>query len=184
MKTLSQPDFVPCAFQIRIANRAIGKWMQAGRGPVDKLMANTATEITGRWLQGLSLVGEGMQRGFLSEESRKEWQRLIPVMVLSFQIARDVVQRVTFSDQASLDRVFSSGLALPLRFLLPFGDAAATWRLKCTLEAVRLLFSQEGKQKQETVAAADAPPACFLVPSYDVRLSILQAAAPNFIGEN
>jgi len=182
VETLLLSACVPCAFQLRIANGAIGKWMQAGRRPEDKLMANTATEITGRWLQGLSLIDEGMQRGFLSEESKKEWQRLIPVMFLSFQIAKDMVQRVTFSDQASLDRVCSSGLALPLRFLLP--HAAVTWRLNCTFQAVRLLFSQEGKQKQDTVAAAGAPPARLLVPSHDVRLSILQAAAPIFIGEN
>jgi hypothetical protein len=157
--------------------------MQEDRGPEDKLLANTATEITGQWFLGLKLLDEGMQQG-LSEESRAEWQRLIPVIVGSFQIARELIQRVTFSDQANLDRVCSAGLALPLRFLRPFGDVAASLQLKCALQAAQLLFGQKGKQTQDTVAAAVASPTRFLAPSFAVHLSILQTAAANFIGEN
>jgi len=158
--------------------------MQEGRGPEDKLMANTATELISQWLRGLKLVDEVVQRSVLSEKSRKEFQRLVPFMVMSFQIASEMIQKVTFSDQAFLDRVFSSGLGLPLRFLLPFGDTVATWQLKCTLQAARLLFSQKGKQTQGRATAAGAPPAHFLAPCHNVCLSILQTAAAFYIGES
>jgi len=177
---------VPCALQLKCVNGAIGKWMKDGGGPEDKLMANTATELISQWIRGLELVDEGMQREVLSEESRREWQRLVPFMVGSFQIARNMVQKVTFSDQASLDQVYSSGLVLPLRFLLPFGDVAATWQLQCTLQAARLLLSQKENKTQEiadTVVDTVVPPTHFTAPSHDVRLSILQSAGALFAGE-
>ena len=163
-------------------NGTIGKWMQEGRGPEDKLMASTATEFISQWLLGLKLVDEVVQRSVLSEKSRKEFQRLVPLMVLSFQIGCEMIQKVTFSDQASLDRVYSSGLGLPLRFLLPFGDVAATWQLKCTLQATRLLSRQMDKQTQGVAVAAIAPPAHLPAPSHDVWLSILHTAAALFTG--
>ena len=159
--------------------------MQEDRGPEDKLLANTATELIGQWFLGLKLLDEGMQqlRPF-RRESRAEWQRLIPVIVGSFQIARELIQRVTFSDQANLDRLCSAGLALPLRFLRPFGDVATSLQLKCALQAAQLLFGQKGKQTLDTVAAAVASPTRFLAPSFAVHLSILQKAAANFNREN
>jgi len=156
--------------------------MQEGRGPEDKLMANTATELISQWLRGLKLVDEVVQRSVLSENSRKEFQRLVPFMVMSFQIASEMIQKATFSDQASLDRVYSSGLGLPLRFLLTFGDVAATWQLKCTLQAARLLSHQMDKQTQDGSVAAVAPPAHLPAPSHDVWLSILHTAAALFTG--
>jgi len=180
---VSKPVCVPFPLQLKIVNGAIGTWMQDWKGPEDKLMASTATEITNQWLRGLNLAEEGVQIEVLPEESRREWQRLVPVMVMSFQIARDMVQKVTFSDQASLDRVCSSGLALPLRFLLPFGNVAATWQLKCTLHAARILCSQKESQMKANVAAAAAP-SRFLAPSHAVHLSILQTASALFIGED
>ena len=146
--------------------------MQDGGGLENHLMATTATEVIRQWIQGLDLVDEGMQQ-VLPEESRKEWQRLVPFIVRSFQIAREMIQRVTFSDQASLDRVLSSGLALPLRFLVPFGDVAATWQLKCTLLVARL-----------AVTTAVASPLNSPAPSHDVYLSILKTAAAIFTGED
>jgi len=80
--------------QLKSVNGAIGKWMQVGRGPEEKLMATTATEIINQWFHGLKLVDEVKQRELLSEENRKEWQRLVPFMVRSFQIARDMIQRL------------------------------------------------------------------------------------------
>ena len=165
--------------------------MQHGGGPENNLMASAATEITSQWLHGLRLVDEAMQED-LPEERRKEWQQLGPVMMGSFQIASEMIQKVTFSDQASLDRVCSSGLVLPLRFLLPFGDVAATWQLKCTLQAARLLFGPQEKQAQDSAVAVAptcsvtkaAPLVPFLAPSHDVRLTILQTAAAIFIGKD
>jgi len=162
--------------------------MQDGSGSEDKLMANTATELTSRWLLGLKLVDESMQGDVpVSKESMKEWQCLVPFMVRSFQIARDMVQKVTFSDQATLDRVCLSGLALPLRFLLPFGDSdgdvTAKWRLQFTLLAARILLNQKRNQTEAIVLAAD-PPIPYLTPSHAVHLSILQAAAALIIGED
>ena len=93
--------FCACASQLKCVNGTIGKWMQEGRGPEDKLMANTATELISQWLRGLRLVDEVVQRSVLSEESRKDFQRLVPFMVMYFQIASEMIQKVTFSNQAS-----------------------------------------------------------------------------------
>ena len=69
-------------------------------------------------------------------------------MVKSFQMARNIIQRDVFPDEASLFLMLCYGLMQPLRFLLPFGDVAARWRLKCTLLAVRLIYSLKDRQKQ------------------------------------
>ena len=122
------------------------------------------------WFRGLELVGEGILRLGPTAGDMEEWRRLIPVMVKFFQLARAIlIQRDLFSDQASFDRMYSLGLVLPLQFLMLFGDITAKWRLKCTLQAVRLVFSQ----KQDTVADSTTS----LAPSQDVKHDILRSVA-------
>ena len=122
------------------------------------------------WFQGLMLADHGLHSD-LTAEGREEWQRLIPVMVKSFQMVREIIQRDMFPDEASLNTLFSFGLMLPLRFLLPFGDVSAKWRLKCTLQAVRLVFSLKDRQKQSCGTEAN-----FLAPSKDVEFDVLRLA--------
>ena len=126
------------------------------------------------WFRGLELVGEGILRlGSTTAGDMEEWRRLIPVMVKFFQLARAIlIQRDLFSDQASFDRMYSLGLALPLRFLTLFGDITAKWRLKCTLQAVRLVFNQK-----QTMVADITSSLQVLAPSQDVELDILRSVA-------
>ena len=157
--------------------------MQDGSGSEDKLMANMAAELTSRWLLGLKLVDESMQGDVpVSKESMKEWQRLVPFIFRSFQIAKDMIQKVTFSDQATLDRVCLLGLSIPLRFLHD-NSIPAAWQLQCTLQAARLLYSQKRNQTQLNSTAL-APPSRFLAPSHAVHLSILKTAAAIFTRED
>ena len=122
------------------------------------------------WFQGLKLADQGMHSN-LTAEGREEWQRLIPVMVKSFQMAREIIQRDIMPNEASLNMMLSFGLMLPLRFLLPFGDVAARWRLKCMLQAVRLLSSLNDRQKQSCGTEVH-----FLAPTKDVELDVLGLA--------
>ena len=154
------------------------------RGEFVKCAVNTIP-ISEFWFKGLELAVQGLRASSLSAEVREEWQRLIPFIVKSFQLAKEIILKDQLLNQASLDQMYSLGLGLPLRFLMPFGDVAAKWQLKCTLQAVRLLFSQKERRKQCDMIA-EVPNLQFLVPSQDVELDILQSAADMAkpIGEN
>jgi len=150
------------------------------------LVASSTTVVTKRWLLGLGLVSKGLLECDTSlkiHAIKMKWQPLLPVMVRSFQLAREMILKVTFSDQSALDSVNTSGLAAPLTFLKLFSDVAATWHLRCALQAVQLLFSQRERQRQYS-ATADIPPAHFLAPSSDRHLIVIKSTAFVYSGED
>ena len=153
-----------------------------------KLYSSDSNYASTQWY---SLMGraslEMLSRLDSPEADLKEWQRLIPVMVKSFQLAREIIHKNLFSDQYFIDGIYSFGLGIPLQFLRPFGDVAAKWRLRCTLQAARLLSMLRERPIQHSNVAAEVPlnvsaPAevprvNFLSPSKHVEIGILQAVA-------
>ena len=135
------------------------------------------------WYKGLELAGMRLHPSLTAEGGAVEWQRLIPAMVKAFQLAREIIQKNIFFDQKSIDQMYAFGLLLPLRFLLPFGKVAAKWRLRCTLQLIRLL-SQSKRQSQCFNAAAEVRTLKIPAPSKRTELGILRstAALPTQIG--
>ena len=75
------------------------------------------------------------------------WQPLVPLLIRSFQLARDILLDLPHCDHAALkEQLYTKGLRVPLGLLICFGGAAAgqVWRLRCGLEAMRLALDPEG----------------------------------------
>ena len=174
------------ALQLKSFTFALGSNLKSGN---DKVIYKLC--IDDLWYKWVEFASTEMFSRFKVEgsaaEGMEEWQRLIPFMVKSFQLARELIHKNLLSDQDSLDQICSFGIFIPLQFLLPFGDVAAKWRLRCTLQAARLLSMLRKRQIQSSNVAAEVPfnisaPAqvpnvSFLSPSKHVEISILQAVA-------
>ena len=156
----------------------IGSMLKNGEDVVNyKLRFGKATDsVTSLWYQGLTRADQGMKSSLIFMDTEAvEWQRLIPFMVKSFQLAGEIIQKSKFSDQISLNNVHCFGLGIPLRFLLPFGDVAAKWRLRCALQVVRLIIRRQKRLGRCFNDAEDTPLNC-TVPAKSLELDVLRTA--------
>ena len=77
----------------------------------------------------------------------RRWQPLVPLLIHSFQLTRDILLDLTLSDHVELmGDLYTLGLRATLGLLIRFGGHAAgqVWRFRCGLEAMRLALDPEG----------------------------------------
>ena len=77
----------------------------------------------------------------------RRWQPLVPLLIHSFQLTRDILLDLTLSDHVELmGDLYTLGLraTLGLLFRLGGGPAGQAWRFRCGLEAIRLVLDPKG----------------------------------------
>ena len=75
------------------------------------------------------------------------WQPLVPLLIRSFQLVRDILLALPIGDHVALkDELYGIGLRAPLGLLVRFkgGTAGQVWRFRCGLEAMKLALDPEG----------------------------------------
>ena len=86
--------------------------------------------------------------GSLEGTDARRWQPLVPLLIRSFQLARDILLALPLDDHAALTQELCvAGLRAPMELLILFteGDAAGqVWRFRCGLEAMKLVLDPEG----------------------------------------
>ena len=81
------------------------------------------------------------------EEDVRRWQPLVPQLISSFQLTRDILLALPLGDHVALERdLYTLGLraTLGLLFRLGGGPAGQAWRFRCGLEAIRLVLDPKG----------------------------------------
>ena len=95
------------------------------------------------------------------------WQPLVPLLIRSFQLARDILLTLPLGDRIALKgELYSKGLWVTLGLLIRIGGHAAgqVWRFRCGLEALRLALDPEGDVQ------------CNLSLKHDMELPLLNTA--------
>ena len=80
------------------------------------------------------------------------WQPLVPLLIRSFQLARDIQLALPLGDCVALKgELCTTGLWVTLGLLLRFGGHAAgqVWRFRCGLEAMKLALDPEGAVQRD-----------------------------------
>ena len=75
------------------------------------------------------------------------WQPLVPQLIRSFQLTRDILHALPQGDHVALERdLYTLGLRASLGplFRLGGGPAGQAWRFRCGLEAIRLALDPKG----------------------------------------
>ena len=78
----------------------------------------------------------------------RRWQPLVPLLIRSFQLARDILLALPLSDHVALqNELYMTGLRVNLDLLIRFTEGGSTgqvWRFRCGLEAMKLVLDPEG----------------------------------------
>ena len=77
----------------------------------------------------------------------RRWQPLVPLLIRSFQLTRDILLALPLDDHAALgEELCMAGLLVTLELLifLKGGAAGQVWRCRCGLEAMKLVLDPEG----------------------------------------
>ena len=75
------------------------------------------------------------------------WQPLVPLLIRSFQLVRDILLALPLVDHVPLkQQLYVTGLHTSLRLLALFkgGSAGQVWRFRCGLEVMKLALASEG----------------------------------------
>ena len=97
-------------------------------------------------------------RGLPDGVDALRWQPLVPLLIRSFQLARDILLDLPLSDHVALkEDLYIKGLRATLGLLLRFGGHAAgqVWRFRCGLEAMRLALDPEGAVQRNLSLRSD-----------------------------
>ena len=71
-------------------------------------------------------------------------QPLVPLLIRSFQLARDILLGLPLGDHVAIkDELYGIGLRAPLGLLVRF-KGGMVWRFRCGLEAMKLALDPEG----------------------------------------
>ena len=72
------------------------------------------------------------------------WQPLVPLLIRSFQLARDILLGLPLGDHVAIkDELYGIGLRAPLGLLVRF-KGGMVWQFRCGLEAMKLALDPEG----------------------------------------
>ena len=78
----------------------------------------------------------------------RRWQPLVPLLIRSFQLIRDILLALPLDDHAALiEGLYRTGLHVPMELLIHFtegGNAGQVWRFRCGLEAMKLVLDPGG----------------------------------------
>ena len=97
------------------------------------------------WLSGLYLLHSSP----LPQESDvRRWQPLLPLLIRSSQLARDLLlsRAVSTASKDLIRMLYEQGLQAPLALLVRFKDGASgcVWRFRCALEAMKAALDPHG----------------------------------------
>ena len=98
------------------------------------------------WIFGVDNLRSRLLVGS-SAASVDRWQPLVPLLIRSFQLARDILLALPLNDHVALkNELYVTGLQTTLRLLTCFkgGTTGQVWRFRCGLEVMKLALVPEG----------------------------------------
>ena len=78
------------------------------------------------------------------EADARRWQPLVPLLIRSFQLTRDILIALPLGDHMALEKeLYLTGLRKTLKLLVHI-KGGTVWRFRCGLEAMKLALDPEG----------------------------------------
>ena len=72
------------------------------------------------------------------------WQPLVPLLIRSYQLARDILLALPLDDHVALEKqLYLTGLRTTLRLLVHY-KGGTVWQFRCGLEVMKLVLAPEG----------------------------------------
>ena len=100
------------------------------------------------WVFGMnhlrSRILDGSPSGYADPH---RWQPLVPLLIRSFQLARDILLALPLGDHVALkQQLYGTGLQATMRLLTYFkgGTSGQVWRFRCGLDVMKLALDPEG----------------------------------------
>ena len=100
------------------------------------------------WIFGMnhlrSRILDGSPSGYADPH---RWQPLVPLLIRSFQLARDILLALPLGDHVALkQQLYVTGLQATMGLLTRFkgGTSGQVWRFRCGLEVMKLALDPEG----------------------------------------
>ena len=117
------------------------------RGSDMKMAFETGCPGNG-WIFGMDNLRSrflaGGSPGSASVDSARRWQPLVPLLIRSFQLARDILLTLPLDDHVALkNELYVTGLQTTLRLLTSL-KGGEVWRFRCGLEVMKLALAPEG----------------------------------------
>ena len=117
------------------------------------MKGNFQTGLAGNdWMFGLEHLRQRFLDGRpgrlpVAMSDPRRWQSLVPLLIRSFQLVRDILHALPLNDHAGLKEVlYGTGLQATMRLLTYFkgGASGQVWRFRCGLEVMKLALDPQG----------------------------------------